>query len=867
MGLGFGRIVLRAALIAVTISVPLVTSSAPRTKVLAPHEPIAPRVPKDKELPLPSAKLGSVVGGPWMVDANFKSAIYIKNVVEVYPVTVTPILYLSNGARYALPELKIEPAGTAVVDVNAALDSLGLASYATLSGYMELQYNFPWHPICAFIRNVDTVHSMIFLQSVQVLPTELLEGASSQPATKQQALEGMWWKQEPNVAGFVTLSNTSARPIAASVETSDSAGKTFAVHDVTVSAHGTKIIQMTELPAASQNEGGVRVTYAGPHDALIANGGLQDPSAGYSANMRFLASQGSPKVSPLSEVELGLMTGIADPMMSFPAGTKFTPYSLLRNTSSQPATVTPTLWWMQAGSAQSFQLPGITLQPYRTQRLDVPAMLAAAGLKNFNGSFNINFDIQGVYGAILQAAGSVDQTNTYVFEVNARGIGVSGSRSMPYWSTGNGDDTMVTIWNPADEAQDFILKLFFTGGQYGLPVHLGARATQTLNISEIIQNQVPDAEGNIVPASVHNGSLVITGSLAENQLILFAADLGIYNVRKAICGAPTCVTCNGVTSTAVAANPFTVPVSGQTQLNFTLTWNTGSQYNYTNSSNWSSNNTGIATVQTGLTHGVSVGSATVSAQVTSSVPEYVQSICSESGSPVCPQGNNGASSPGCVGVCITSISPAQGLVGVDTTVKITGMNFASGATIQAGPSITVKNISVNSSTQITATLTPQNSSDSGGSWNLSVTSGGQTSNSSTFFVQIPTSLKVISVSLIANGATGGCASTDYGIRIAVNYQVMDQTPSAISSSSMVPQEFVNGVGPGNIVPNTNADGTYVDMPIGTCAQKVFTISETQAVQIAISSNAYSVRTNNFTITGTSAGHGSITNGSDISKTR
>jgi len=51
------------------------------------------------------------------------------------------------------------------VDVNAALDSVGLASYATLSGYVELQYKFPWHPICAFIRNVDTVHSMIFLQS------------------------------------------------------------------------------------------------------------------------------------------------------------------------------------------------------------------------------------------------------------------------------------------------------------------------------------------------------------------------------------------------------------------------------------------------------------------------------------------------------------------------------------------------------------------------------------------------------------------------------------------------------------------------------------------------------------------------------
>jgi hypothetical protein len=48
-----------------------------QSKVLAPHKPVAPRVAKP--LPLPPAVLGSMVGGPWIVDANFKSAIYLKN--------------------------------------------------------------------------------------------------------------------------------------------------------------------------------------------------------------------------------------------------------------------------------------------------------------------------------------------------------------------------------------------------------------------------------------------------------------------------------------------------------------------------------------------------------------------------------------------------------------------------------------------------------------------------------------------------------------------------------------------------------------------------------------------------------------------
>jgi hypothetical protein len=126
--------------------------------------------------------------------------------------------------------------------------------------------------------------------------------------------------------------------------------------------------------------------------------------------------------------------------------------------------------------------------------------------------------------------------------------------------------------------------------------------------------------------------------------------------------------------------------------------------------------------------------------------------------------------------------------------------------IQAGTSITVSNVSVSSSTTITATFTIQNSADAGGNWNVTVTSGGQTSTSKTFFVQIPTSLNVISVNLIANGANGGCKSTDYGIHVDVKYQVQDQNTHAIQSAAMIPQESVNGSGWGDILTTFYTNG-------------------------------------------------------------
>jgi hypothetical protein len=87
---------------------------------------------------------------------------------------------------------------------------------------------------------------------------------------------------------------------------------------------------------------------------------------------------------------------------------------------------------------------------------------------------------------------------------------------------------------------------------------------------------------------------------------------------------------------------------------------------------------------------------------------------------------------------ITNISPAQGLVGAGQNVVINGAGFASGATINAGPNISVSNVSVASSAQMTATFTPTNSASAGGNQNVIVKVNGQTSNSGGFYIQVPT---------------------------------------------------------------------------------------------------------------------------------
>ena len=58
-----------------------------------------------------------MVGGLWMTDAGFKSSIYLKNDVEADPITVTLVLYLSNGQKLTLDDVKLEPAGIATATI------------------------------------------------------------------------------------------------------------------------------------------------------------------------------------------------------------------------------------------------------------------------------------------------------------------------------------------------------------------------------------------------------------------------------------------------------------------------------------------------------------------------------------------------------------------------------------------------------------------------------------------------------------------------------------------------------------------------------------------------------------------------------
>ncbi len=157
-------------------------------------------------------------------------------------------------------------------------------------------------------------------------------------------------------------------------------------------------------------------------------------------------------------------------------------------------------------------LPVQNLQPNETRQLNLMAMLPAS-FQNFSGTVNLELSYTGQNGQVAMAAGSVDQTGTYVFETNPEGLGQTICRDMTYWSIANGSDTMISLWNPGNQAEDLTVLFYVAGAQkpYQLPVHLEPQALYSIDVMQLAMTGLPDASGTMIPMNSQGSAVVDRG--------------------------------------------------------------------------------------------------------------------------------------------------------------------------------------------------------------------------------------------------------------------------------------------------------------------------------------------------------------------
>jgi hypothetical protein len=578
-------------------------------------------------------------GGLWRTDRAFVSTLMLKNVLLVASIPVTPILYMADGTEFDLPPVNLDPAGVAIVNINAALQNAPPAIQPHISEYGSVGVRFNWlwaGAVTAAVRSGDDIRSLVYLSHPH---SDITKTRGPAAVRSSQVLEGMWWKQQPGVTGFMALNNTSADTITSNLEVFDSIGGSTIGRSIVLSPHNSVMIDLTSMwdqLVDSPAQGGLRVSYTGTHGAIGVDGGLEDPDKGYSHTLRLgnapdqttatstlpsfdggtspntikkvslgVSSQViSPAAVPAATINLdsaGIMVGTQDANMQFPQGTQFVPYLVLRNMSLAAIPIQLTATYSAGPTPTNVSLGSIELPAKSIEQIDLQAMLAKVGLNSYGGFLNLRTSYYGHSSDILEETGSVDQTQSYVFEVPPTMEGPSRGKLVSYWNTSGDNDTMVSLWNYSDKDENLVLTLYYQAGQYKLPVHLAPNRSVSISLASLIKSGKPDADGNTIPGSIVQGSAKLTGARGDLDTIDVILHSAIFNVRTGTCTV-CCTYCNYLVASCITPGDITEGVGEVTnETPFVLLYYDGCPEDISLDMDWdtSSGDSTIATVDSG----------------------------------------------------------------------------------------------------------------------------------------------------------------------------------------------------------------------------------------------------------------------------
>jgi len=537
------------------------------------------------------------------------------------PIAVTPVLFMSDGTEYDLPTVNVPASGVATVNVNNALSSAAAANAGSLANHLS-QYgsaSLRFSGVAPTVIAQTALGSPVRSLSYVARFTGILEG---QPVS--QTLEGLWWTRDAGMGGFVSLSNASGGVRNVSVQAITANGQAQPAQSFTLAPHAEQMLDLVTLVGRQLNAGeagGLRIQFTGLEGEINVVGGLES-QAGYSATMPFwMPPMTSMSASGIVLGHAGVMVGAPDAMMGFPAGTRFTPYLALRNLTAQ---VVPTSLILYTEQGTALPGPSQTLQPFESRQVDMSNLLQGLGMKDLNGMLTLAVGHTGQANDVIAAVGSADASGTYVFEVEGRTAEQGLSKQSPYWTVKDGSDTMVAVWNPTPAPEDVIVTLKYadSSGHYRFRVHLAAYATANLDVKELIADQSPDDEGNVIPSSKQEGSFVFQSAADVHAPLSLNVNVGIFNVLKGTCYYGT-IWCDGYTGVTISPSSLTLPVPGNQQMNALGQYYDGTTPGVNAYTTWSSSNSSVASINPGgQVTAAGNGSATITA--TAKLPKYGQ---------------------------------------------------------------------------------------------------------------------------------------------------------------------------------------------------------------------------------------------------
>lgn len=419
------------------------------------------------------------------------------------PLTVYPVLYLTDGTPLRLGPVEMKPLDSAAIKVNETVRALGYPDPEF--GGAEFRY-FSEHGGRLGVETSVSMPANNLLYSVESF-------TGFEP--KSNAQFSAFWLPTEQTEVFYAVHNVSATPLVLTPKLR-LWDRTFDLEPVKIHAKGFTKLRLTTAQVAEYAKrigrpvagaiGGITLEHDGPASALYATGWLDDAGAGYS-NMMSFADPAAGVGSKLFGVQLflGKQPGLVEPGRPLDLET----HVVIRNISSGSVMANATAHFKRGAGVEAVTLPPLRLDAGAVGEYDLNQLQMDGKIPRGVSEILLEVDSFAAPGALIGRAYSISADRSYGLYSVLESQG-TGAFSGVHWSLQGDDNTIITIANTGDQAKPAVVELAHTGGSMVLmPIEIMPRESRTINLRRDLERLLPD-RSRISGAGLSGGYRVVS---------------------------------------------------------------------------------------------------------------------------------------------------------------------------------------------------------------------------------------------------------------------------------------------------------------------------------------------------------------------
>lgn len=611
-----------------TLAQTLSTASPPSTNsVQGASSDIAPTA--NKQHAAASAKFipqrdYELIAPYWTAEGGWHTDLQLRNNLVKANLTVTPALRTPDGTEIPLKPVTILSGEVQSINLRDALADAdpGLLGHANAYGSVVMRYHsYSLRNLYGSVMVHDTGHPIMYH----------LDALGEAPGDVVGSREGIWWLPTSATRDYLILTNQSNHSLEGTLWLYDASGKAWN-QPVLLTPRQTERVSVRDLVTKAGLQGaygGIKIDVPKGAGSLDTAHILFDEMAGFSATMKMFDYNPKSRIEERDYAARGIWTTRApmlalsnpDPVLAFPKDTVLQPQLLIRNTTSKPAKVDLSFHWRGPTKDGRASIPELILAPYETRKVDIKNLQDKQTLPQDAYWAQVTLSTNTLPDEVMAVATSYDATLRYGAQTPFSDQLIAQLEG-GQWQADSTHTSLIAAGNGGSRPVKAALTFFYNQGrqQYRMEQVIAPDDQLWVNVNDLIRNQVPDKDGNIIPGDVTSGAYQLREISQPEQNFLYEGKV----ITDKTYGHTTygCMICCGYNADYggpyLVEDPTAVAVGDSAPVDVWAVNACGGTANLIDSyfPTWSTLNTAILTAVPRSVHGVSPGSTLIRANAT-----------------------------------------------------------------------------------------------------------------------------------------------------------------------------------------------------------------------------------------------------------